>query len=155
MSGEGRHHGAEEVERLAVARIRKQLQRAREDDQGWYGHISEESRQRLRDLGRRLVEMASEYMEKGTRRSSLLDEALDVGREYGRILIEAGLPLPSAVGAYIGFRKTIDETTNQTALRESLPVEEALSALGHVHALGDQVLLGMTAAYEALSANGE
>ncbi len=155
MSGEGRHHGAEEVERLAVARIRKQLQRAREDDQGWYGHIPEESRQRLRDLGRRLVEMASEYMEKGTRRSSLLDEALDVGREYGRILIEAGLPLPSAVGAYIGFRKTIDETTNQTALRESLPVEEALSASGHVHALGDQVLLGMTAAYEALSANGE
>lgn len=155
VSGEGRHHGAEEVERLAVARIRKQLQRAREDDQGWYGHIPEESRQRLRDLGRRLVEMASEYMEKGTRRSSLLDEALDVGREYGRILIEAGLPLPSAVGAYIGFRKTIDETTNQTALRESLPVEEALSASGHVHALGDQVLLGMTAAYEALSANGE
>ena len=151
VSGEGKHRGAEEVERVAVAKIRRQLQRARQDDHGWYAHLSEDDRERLRDLGRRLVEMAGEYMEKGTHRSSLLDEALEIGGEYGRILIDAGLPLPSAVGAYIGFRKTIDETTNQTALRESLPVDEALSASGQVHALGDQVLLGMTAAYETLS----
>lgn len=151
VSGEGRNRGAEEVERLAVARIKRQLQRARQDDHGWYGSLSDESKQQLRDLGRRLVEMAGEYMDKRTRRSSLLDEALDVGGEYGRILIDAGLPLPSAVGAYIGFRKTIDETTNQAALRESMPVEEALAASGHVRALGDQVLLGITAAYESLS----
>ncbi len=155
VSGEGRHRGAEEVERVAVAKIRRQLQRARQDDHGWYGQLSEDDRKRLRDLGRRLVELAGEYMEKGTHRSSLLDEALEIGQEYGRILIDAGLPLPSAVGVYIGFRKTIDETTNQTALRESLPVEEALSASGQVHALGDQVLLGMTAAYAMLSGDGD
>jgi excisionase family DNA binding protein len=157
VSGEGRHRGSEEVERLAVARIRRQLQRARQDDQGWYGQLSGESRDRLRDLGRRLVEMAGEYMEKstGARRSSLLDEALEVGGEYGRILIEEGLPLPGAVGAYIGFRKAIDETTNQAALRESMPLEEALAASGQVHALGDQVLLGMTAAYGMLSNDGD
>jgi excisionase family DNA binding protein len=154
VSGDGRHRGAEEVERVAVAKIRRQLQRARQDDNGWYGTLSDENRQRLRDLGRRLVEMAGEYMEKRTRRSSLLDEALEIGGEYGRVLIEAGLPLPNAVGAYIGFRKTIDETTNQAALRESMPLEEALAAAGQVHALGDQVLLGMTAAYEIATRNG-
>jgi hypothetical protein len=134
-----------------VAKIRRQLQRARQEDHGWYGSLSDGSRERLRDLGRRLVEMAGEYMEKGSRRPGLLDEALEIGGEYGRVLIDAGLPLPSAVGAYIGFRKTIDETTNQTALRESMPLDEALAASGQVHALGDQVLLGMTAAYESLS----
>jgi hypothetical protein len=149
VSGEGRHRGSEEVERLAVAKIRRQLQRARQDDHGWYGHLSEESRDLLRDLGRRLVEMAGEYMDKGARRSSLLDEALELGGEYGRVLIDAGLPLPGAIGAYIGFRKSIDETTAQAALRESMPVAEALTASGQVHALGDQVLLGMTAAYDA------
>jgi excisionase family DNA binding protein len=155
VSGEGLHRGAEEVGRLAVAKIRRQLQRARQDDHGWYGSLSDDSRQRLRDLGRRVVEMAGEYMDKGTHRSSLLDEALQVGGEYGRVLIDAGLPLPSAVGAYIGFRKTIDETTSQAALRESMPLDEALAASGQVHALGDQVLLGMTAAYEMLSGNGD
>jgi excisionase family DNA binding protein len=151
VAGDGRHRGAGEVERLAVAKIRRQLQRARQEDHGWYGSLSDGSRERLRDLGRRLVEMAGEYMEKGSRRPGLLDEALEIGGEYGRVLIDAGLPLPSAVGAYIGFRKTIDETTNQTALRESMPLDEALAASGQVHALGDQVLLGMTAAYESLS----
>jgi excisionase family DNA binding protein len=140
--------GADEVERIAVAKIRRHLQRARQQEQSWYVSLSDASRLRLRDLGRRLVEMASEYMDKRTRHSGLLDEALEMGEAYGRIFIDAGMPLPSAIGAYIGFRKTIDETTRQTALREAMPLDEALAASGHVHALGDQVLLGMTAAYE-------
>jgi hypothetical protein len=81
-----------------------------------------------------------------------LEEALNLGEQYGLILIDAGLPLPNAVNAYIGFRKTMDETTRQTALREGMPLDDALTAYGHVHALGDQVLLGMTAAYEAVPA---
>jgi excisionase family DNA binding protein len=149
VAGEGRHRGSEEIERIAAAKIRRQLQRARQQEQGWYMSLSDANRDRLRELGKRLLEMAGEYMDKGTRRTGLLDEALEVGGEYGRELLDAGLPLPSAVGAYIGFRKTMDETTRQTALRESLPLEEALVASGQVHALGDQVLLGMTAAYEA------
>ena len=153
VAGDGRHRGSGEVERLAVAKIRRQLQRARQDDHGWYSSLSDDSRQRLRDLGRRLVELAGEYMDKRTRRASLLDEALEIGGEYGHVLIDAGLPLPSAIGAYIGFRKTIDETTNQAALRESMPLDEALAASGQVHALGDQVLLGMTAVYESLADN--
>lgn len=152
VAGENRHRGAEEIERIAVAKIRRQLQRARQQEHGWYATLNEGNRDLLRDLGRRLVEMAGEYLDKRTRRSGLLEEALEVGEEYGRILIDAGLPLPNAVNAYIGFRKTMDETTRQTAIREGMPLDEALAAYGQVHALGDQVLLGMTAAYEALPA---
>jgi excisionase family DNA binding protein len=149
VAGDNRHRGSEEIERIAVAKIRRQLQRARQQEHGWYATLSDESRLGLRDLGRRLIEMAGEYLDKRTRRSGLLDEALELGEAYGRILIDAGLPLPSAVGAYIGFRKTMDETTRHTAIRESLPLDDALAAYGQVHALGDQVLLGITAAYEA------
>lgn len=154
VAGEGRHRGADDVERLAVPRIRRQLQRARQQEQGWYVSLPDESRHELRDLGRRLVEMAGEYLDRRTRHAGLLDEALTIGGEYGRILIGAGLPLASAVGAYIGFRKTIDETARQAAVHESLPAAEALEACGQVHALGDQVLLGMAAAYEAAGPEG-
>jgi excisionase family DNA binding protein len=149
VRGDGRRRGAVAIERLAAAKIRKQLQQARAQEQAWYVSLSEANRRQLRDLGRRLLEMAGEYLDSRTRRSGLLDEALELGGEYGRVLIQAGLPLPSAVGAYIGFRRTMDETTQQTALRESLPLEEALAAYGQVHTLGDQVLLGLTAAYQA------
>jgi hypothetical protein len=152
VSGDSRHRGSEEIERIAVAKIRRQLQRARQEEQGWYTTLSDHNRDLLRDLGRRLVEMAGEYLDKRTRRSGLLEEALNVGEQYGRILIDAGLPLPNAVNAYIGFRKTMDETTRQTAISEGMPLDEALAAYGQVHALGDQVLLGMTAVYKMLPA---
>ena len=152
VAGDNRHRGSEEIERIAVAKIRRQLQRARQQEHGWYATLSDHNRDLLRDLGRRLVEMAGEYVDKRTRRSGLLEEAMQVGEEYGRILVDAGLPLPNAVNAYIGFRKTMDETTRQTAVSEGMPLDEALSAYGQVHALGDQVLLGMAAVYEALPA---
>ena len=149
VSGEARHRNAEEIERLAVAKVRRQLQRARQQHESWYENLSPANRQRLRDLGHRLIEMVGEYLERRSRRGNLLDEALEIGGAYGRILIEAGLPLPGAVGAYIGFRKSLDETTRQMAARESLPMEDALEACGQVHELGDRVLLGISAAYEA------
>ena len=149
VAGDNRHRGGEEVERIAVAKIRRQLQRERQQEHGWYASLSDTNRNLLRDLGRRLIEMAGEYMDRRTRRSGLLEEAMDVGEQYGRILIDAGLPLPSAINAYIGFRKTMDDTTRQTAGREEMPLDDALAAYGQVHALGDQVLLGIASAYEA------
>ncbi len=149
VSGEAGHPSSGKVERLAVVRIRRQLQLAREQEDGWYASLSDTNRRQLRELGRGLIDMVGQYLDKRSRRAELLEEALDVGSAYGRILIEAGLPLPSAIGAYIGFRKTLDETTRQTAERESLPTEQALDACGQVHALGDQVLIGISAAYQA------
>ena len=152
VAGDNRPRGSEEIERIAVAKIRRQLQRARQQEDGWYTSLSESNRQLLRDLGRRLVEMAGEYLDKRTRHTGLLEEAMELGEQYGRILIDAGLPLPNAINAYIGFRKTMDETTRQTALREGIPLDDALAAYGQVHALGDQVLLGLASAYEELPA---
>jgi excisionase family DNA binding protein len=149
VSGETPHRGADEVERVASARIRRQIQRARQQGDAWYAGLSDADREELRDLGHRLLEMAGEYLGKRTHRATLLDEAREVGGAYGRILIDSGLPLASAVGAYVGFRRTMDETTRQTSIRESLPVERALEATSQVHILGDQVLLGIAAAYEA------
>jgi excisionase family DNA binding protein len=148
LNGDGRGRNAQ-IGRMAFAKIRQELKRARERDSSWFASLSQADREHFRDLGRRLVEMVGEYMDKRTRRPSLLEEAYDIGLAYGRILIGAALPLPNAVEAYIGFRKTMDETTHQASTRESLPTDEALDACGQVHALGDQVLLGIAAAYES------
>lgn len=148
VSGQDRGPG-DEMGRMAFARIRRQLQRARAQENSWFNTLSEQDRETFRNLGRRLIEMVGEYMDKRTRRPGLLEEARAIGLEYGKILSAANLALPSAVEAYIGFRKTMDETTRQASTREALPMEEALDACGQVHALGDQVLLGIAAAYEA------
>src|SRR5580765_6352431 len=48
VAGDGRHSSADQLERLAVAKIRRQLQRARQQEDGWYASLSEASRQQLR-----------------------------------------------------------------------------------------------------------
>jgi excisionase family DNA binding protein len=141
-----------EIGRMTFARIRSELRRARQQEGGWYGHVTEDDRNRLRDLGRRLVAMVSDYATRRRSNPAMFSEAREVGREYGRILSHSGMPLPHAVEAYLGFRKQMDETTRQAASRDSLPIDEALDACGHVHALGDQVLLGIAAAYESVAA---
>ena len=147
VAGEGKAPKGE-IGRMAFARIRSELRRARQQEGGWYGAVTLDDRNRLRDLGRRLVDMVSEYATRRRTSPAMFSEAREVGREYGRILSHSGMPLPHAVEAYLGFRKQMDETTRQAASRDSLPTEEALDACSHVHALGDQVLLGIAAAYE-------
>lgn len=151
LNGDGRGRNAQ-IGRMAFAKIRQELKRAREQEGGWYRILSDADRLRFRELGRRLVEMVGEYTDKRTRRPGLLQEAYQIGLAYGEILIGDQLPLPSAVEAYIGFRKTMDQTTHQASTRDALPTEEALDACDQVHALGDQVLLGIAASYEAISA---
>lgn len=140
-----------ELGRAAFARIRSQIRRVRQQEGGWYASVSESDRERLRDLGRRLVVMVGDYMNKRRAAPGQLEEARRLGLEYGRILSASGMPLANAVEAYIGFRKQMDETTK----RASLPPEEALEAFNQVHALGDQVLLGIAAIYEDLGGVGD
>jgi excisionase family DNA binding protein len=151
LNGDGRGRNSQ-IGRMAFAKIRQELKRAKQQEGGWYATLSDVDRHRFRDLGRRLVEMVGEYTDKRTRRPGLLQVSHQIGVAYGVNLIGAHLPLPSAVEAYIGFRKTMDETTHQASTRDSLATEEALDACDQVHALGDQVLLGIASSYEAISA---
>ena len=50
VSGEGRSASANQIGRMAFARIRRQLNRARQVHADWYESLSESERQGLRDL---------------------------------------------------------------------------------------------------------
>jgi len=124
---------------LALSRIRRRVQRSRGEAR-WYAGISEEERERLRPLGRRLLALVSEYMTKGARRSHLIDEAREIGHEYGKELV--------------GDRLSIMEL----AQKNDLSAEEAVEVWDLLSNLADQVLLAIAEIYEqaetsAVSAN--
>ncbi len=134
---------------LALTRIRRRLQRPRQSDATWYQELSEEERLRLRLLGRRLVSLISDYFTRRTRRAKLLEEARAIGREYGRELGMAGTPLRDALAAFMFFRRSLDETARQLALRNGLSTDETVDGLEHISDLADEVLLAITEAYAA------
>ena len=144
--GEGRHY--RELGELAVTRIRRQLNRGPAKDASWNTTVDEHSRERLRPLGRRLAALTADYLGRKTRRAGLLEDARQLGQEYGRELATSGMPLAQAVEAFIFFRRSLDDATKQASQRHGLSAGDALSACEQVTSLADQVLVGMTQAYE-------
>ena len=132
---------------VALARIRRRLQRGR-GQAAWYAGISEQERERLRPLGRRLVALVSEYMTKGARRSHLIDEARDIGHEYGRELVRDNLSVRDAVEAFTFFRKGLDEAAMELAQKNDLSSDEAVEVWELLANLADQILLAITETYE-------
>jgi excisionase family DNA binding protein len=147
----GRTHDGQryrELGDLTVTRIRRQLHRGTARGASWYATVDETERERLRPLGRRLAALAAEYLSRRARRQTLLDDARRLGQEYGRELAASGMPLAQAVEAFIFFRRSLDDATKQASQRQGLSAADALSACDQVIALADQVLVGLTEAYE-------
>ena len=153
LSGRG-HDGQRyrELGDLAVTRIRRQLHRPSAREASWYTTVDETSRERLRPLGRRLAALAADYLGRRTRRAGLLEDARELGHEYGRELATSGQPLVQAVEAFIFFRRSLDDATKQASQHHGLSASDALSACAQVTALADQVLVGLTEAYERRAA---
>jgi excisionase family DNA binding protein len=132
---------------LALVRIRRRLQRDRKQHAHWYTGLPEGDRDRLRSLGQRLVGLVSEYLGRGSRRSRLLDEARQIGHQYGREFADQSLPMRDAVEAFIFFRKGLDDAAIELAHRGHLSAEEAVELWELMAGLADHVLLAMAAAY--------
>jgi excisionase family DNA binding protein len=133
---------------LATVRIRRRLQRGKSREAPWYASINEDLRERMRPLGRRLANLVSEYLARGSRRSRLLDEARRIGRDYGKELAGSSMALSDAIGAFTFFRKGLDDAAIDLAHRSNLSAEEAVEVWELLAGLADQVLLSMTEAYE-------
>jgi len=149
MAGQGRSAPATygSLGHLAIVRIRRRLQRGRKQHAHWYTDIPEGGRDRLRSLGQRLVSLVSEYLGRGSRRSRILDEARQIGHQYGREFADQKLPMRDAVEAFIFFRKGLDDAAIEMAHRSNLSAEEAVEMWELMAGLADQVLLAMACAY--------
>lgn len=155
LAGRGQDGGSyKELGDLAITRVRRQLHRSPAQDASWYATMDESGRERLRPLGRRLAALAADYLGRKTRRSGLLDDARALGREYGHELAASGLPLPQAVEAFIFFRRSLDDATKQAGQRHGLDAGDAGDAREQVIGLADQVLVGLSEAYELSAAGG-
>lgn len=133
---------------MALSRIRRRLQRGRSQAAPWYSNLTEEQRERMRSLGRRLVSLVSDYLTKGARRSRLLDEAREIGQEMGRELATDGLPIRDFVEAFTFFRKGLDDAAMEIAQKSEMSSEEAVEIWELLSSLADQVLLAIAEAYD-------
>lgn len=139
---------------LAVARIKRRLGRARTSHTAPAAleELDLDARERLRILGRQLVDLFARYIASGRRRDRFVDDARLIGREYGRTLVGNGVGLTAAVSTFNSLRHSIDETASQIASEAGLSADDAVEAIENILSLADVVLEGMAEVYESASA---
>ena len=145
MNGRSRER-ISDVGDLATRRIRRQLHSGHED---WYASVGEAQREKLRPLGRRLMELVAEYVAKRGKRASLLAEARATGAQYGAELASAGMSLSQAMHAFTFFRRSLDQSAKQALTKSGAGASTAVDVCEQIMVLADEVLLGIASAYEA------
>jgi len=140
------HEPFTSISQVALARIRRRLQRGR--NQTWYSGLAENDRDTARTYGRRLVALVSEYLTKGSRRTELLDEAREILHDYGALLFRDGLSLRDVLEGFTFFRKRLDEAAREEAQKNDLSADEVLEMWEHLSNLSDQELLSVAESYD-------
>ncbi len=134
------------VDASAIDEVRRWVTPARTPG-GWFAALAPEQRQAYRPLGRRLVELAGDYVF-GRERPADVEHTVDaVSRRYGRLLTQHGARLTDAIETFILFRDATLEAAQSVAGRRLLDPEELASAREQISLLLDRVLLQVARAF--------
>jgi len=99
--------GAQFVIENVIGRTRLEVAEGRLEDQAWYRRLTEPQREAYRDESHRLLQQVGELIE-----AESSEEARQIGREYARISLDAGMSLVEAVEAFLFFRGFLMESIN-------------------------------------------
>ncbi len=130
----------------AVRGFRRQL-RGRRMARPGLNSMNADSREHLRVLGRRLVEVAIRYHWEKRNRPALLEEARVIGRDYAAQNQTLGYTLTEALEFFLSHRNRFVEIV-QNLLPADVSRDETLRLLRDMAVLSDAVMLALIAGYQ-------
>lgn len=137
------------ISELAVTRVKRRLsRRGQSHEMEVFAGLEGATRERLRFIGRQLVDLFARFVSSRTRPERFIDDARGIGGEYGRTLVAAGVTLTDAVMTFNALRHSLEETAAQLASEAQQGAEEAVEAMESILGLADSVLEGMAQVYE-------
>ena len=137
----------------AIQRVRRRLRSSQTSSQHWYQSMDDDTRSRMRFLGRKLLSIAADYSTQHRMRADLIEEARLIGEEYGAEMTRQGTSLRDALEAFVFFRTFLLENVIGGGYGAS---GESVQLWRSVNLLADQMLLSMASCYDSrLSTNSE
>ncbi|MBI2765611.1 MAG: helix-turn-helix domain-containing protein [Chloroflexi bacterium] len=134
---------------IALARVKRRISRGRQThSMSVFEGLNDAARERLRVLGRQLVDLFARYISSEAKGERFAEDARTIGREYGRLLVGDGVGLTAAITIFNNMRRPLEETASQIATESGLPTEDAVEAIESILVLADVVLEGMAEIYE-------
>jgi len=138
----------EEFGNLALIRIRQRLRTVREHDEPWIGGYDEDSKIKMRLLGRQLLSLATEYLSHKSRRNRILEEAKVVASQYGNEMARCSLTLQDGIEGLFFFRNALGDSFQNALKGVNLSTEAAMKAFREINDFADQLLLAIVGSFE-------
>ncbi len=146
-----RSSDTDRISDIALGRIKRRMSRGRQTHSlAAFAGYTDEGRDRLRLMGRQLVDLFARYIASGTKGERFSEDARTIGREYGRTLVGQGVRLTAAITTFNSMRRSLEETASQIASESGLASDEVVDAVEHTLELADSVLEGMAEVYEGV-----
>ena len=120
----------------------------------WAQSLSEDEREQLRNMGRKLVALTSDYLTRRRGRTALADEARVIGEYYGATMARHRLALSHTLETFIFFRNLLEDTAQRLQDGAKSTVSQREEARRLLTGLLDQVLIGTVRGYEVAADNG-
>jgi excisionase family DNA binding protein len=117
-------------------------------DENWLAQYDDSMREQHRLLGRRLMGLTLQYISDPQANGTLLKEAGEIGKQYGRLSIQSNLPLTEALQATLLFRDMLVDTAFQLPSSASIKPEANLRLMRRINELLNVVHLAIAQAYE-------
>jgi excisionase family DNA binding protein len=118
----------------------------------WFRAYGASTQEEHRRLGRRLVDLAMRYASAPTAagdRTSLLDEARQIGEHYGRNGSSHGLSASETIEAFMYFRYPVVRAVTALIDEQGLAAKRAIRLYAEINQFLDQVLVSTVQAHEA------
>ena len=126
----------------------REIARSFLDNSAQSARPDEEHQKKLAGLGRRLLTLTARYAGEPARREETLTEAQEVGSSFGRLLAELGLPLTSAVSAFLMHRDPILQAASHLMAKREAQGSRIMEAIPLTNRFIDETLISMIAAYQ-------
>ncbi len=114
----------------------------------WYGRLSKESRERLAQYGRRLLNLVIRYITEPRKREETIKQAHNIGGNFGKELAEQGLLLTDAIEAFTLHQSPVVNAVTHLLKRREALNERTAEAIPLVTHIMDEVLVSMVAAHQ-------
>ncbi|RMG79146.1 MAG: helix-turn-helix domain-containing protein [Chloroflexi bacterium] len=132
----------------ALGQTRMQVNDGELADLPWYSAMSQQTRQRMREEGRQVLDALRQYMAQGAPESGL-SQAITLGKDYAAILSADGLTLPQAVRGFFFFSNfVINSILTWSELAQPRNSSEWANLLRQVNNFIHAMLLSIIEYYE-------
>ena len=136
------------IELEDTARLLREIARTSLSTTPWYDKLSQESREHLADLGRRLLNLIIKYVTEPSKREETSQLARDAGHSFGKTLAELGLTLTDSVEAFIQHRDPLLNATTHLISKKGAFTGRVVEAIPLVAHVMDKALVSLVAAHQ-------